>query len=447
MGRMTTARRPDDHYLARLPDGTVKQVNPFTGTQVWTVPGRGNRPLGAPALAAAPVGEDERDRLCAFCPERYAETPPEKSRLVRTRAGQADPGWATLTGLSRTELHDTIAEFRRVPNLFEILSYDYWRLNHGVTLPAGARARRDTYLADPAGRAHVLAVARAKALAGGATAEAWELLDEAQRLAGTEAFFGGGHDVIVARRHLVDGATDTSALASSGTLTPEEHRAYVGFTVDAMADLYASNPHVRYVAAFQNWLKPAGASFDHLHKQLVAIDELGTQAEQEQERLRRHPTLYADAGPALAERAGLVVARTEHAVVYAGFGHRYPTLEVHSLSPQREPWRQQRHEVDAVADLLHALHAATGVHVPCNEEWHHTPTGVDLPLPWRIVLKWRVSTLAGFEGGTKIYVNTIDPWALRDRVVTRLHALADEGRLADGIRLSPPTRPDASHQA
>ena len=73
MGRMTTARRPDDHYLARLPYGTVKQVNPFTGTQVWTVPGRGNRPLGAPALAAAPVAEDERDRLCAFCPERYAE--------------------------------------------------------------------------------------------------------------------------------------------------------------------------------------------------------------------------------------------------------------------------------------------------------------------------------------------------------------------------------------
>lgn len=39
MGRMTTARRLDDHYLARLPDGTVKQINPFTGTQVWTVPG------------------------------------------------------------------------------------------------------------------------------------------------------------------------------------------------------------------------------------------------------------------------------------------------------------------------------------------------------------------------------------------------------------------------
>ncbi|WP_253272616.1 DUF4921 family protein [Arsenicicoccus sp. oral taxon 190] len=341
----------------------------------------------------------------------------------------------TLTDLSRNELHDTVAEFRRVPNLFEILSYDYWRLNHGVTLSPAARARRDAYLADPAGRAHVLAVARAKALASGTSAQEWERLDDAARLAGTEAFFGGGHDVIVARRHLVDGATETGGLASSGTLTPEEHRAYVRFTVDAMADLYAANPHVRYVAAFQNWLKAAGASFDHLHKQLVAVDELGTQAEQEQERLRRDPTLYADAGPALAERAGLVVARTEHAVAYAGFGHRYPTLEVHSLSPTREPWRQQRAEVDGVADLLHAMHAATGPRVPCNEEWHHTPTGVDLPLPWRIVLKWRVSTLAGFEGGTKIYVNTIDPWSLRERVAGQLRALADEGRLADGIRL------------
>lgn len=56
-------------------------------------------------------------------------------------------------------------------------------------------------------------------------------------------------------------------------------------------------------------------------------------------------------------------------------------------------------------------------------------------MPWRINLKWRVSTLAGFEGGTKIYLNTIDPWHLRDRVVPRLHALRRQGRLADNILL------------
>ena len=28
-----------DDYYRELPDGTIKQRNPFTGTQVWTVPG------------------------------------------------------------------------------------------------------------------------------------------------------------------------------------------------------------------------------------------------------------------------------------------------------------------------------------------------------------------------------------------------------------------------
>ena len=52
------------------------------------------------------------------------------------------------------------------------------------------------------------------------------------------------------------------------------------------------------------------------------------------------------------------------------------------------------------------------------------------------MLKWRVSTLAGFEGGTKIYLNTIDPWALRDRMVPPLYALREQGAIAPTIRLT-----------
>jgi len=58
---------------------------------------------------------------------------------------------------------------------------------------------------------------------------------------------------------------------------------------------------------------------------------------------------------------------------------------------------------------------------------------VDQPMPLRAVLKWRISTLAGFEGGTKIYVNTIDPWTVHDRAVTRLRVLAAEGLVSDRI--------------
>jgi hypothetical protein len=63
-------------------------------------------------------------------------------------------------------------------------------------------------------------------------------------------------------------------------------------------------------------------------------------------------------------------------------------------------------------------------------------------MPWRIVLKWRISNPAGFEGGTKIYVNTIDPWELRRRAVAELHRLREQGRIADSIRIGDGCRAD-----
>jgi Domain of unknown function (DUF4921) len=50
-------------------------------------------------------------------------------------------------------------------------------------------------------------------------------------------------------------------------------------------------------------------------------------------------------------------------------------------------------------------------------------------MPWRINLKWRVSTLAGFEGGTKINVNPISPFTLRGRMVDALVGLRSAGRI------------------
>ncbi len=61
-------------------------------------------------------------------------------------------------------------------------------------------------------------------------------------------------------------------------------------------------------------------------------------------------------------------------------------------------------------------------------------------MPWRVMLKWRVSTLAGFEGATKINVNTISPWDVRDRVLARLRELRAAGALADGVRIGADAR-------
>ena len=389
---------PSAEPLTRLADGTVKQISPFTGTEVWTVPGRANRPISHPVAEVRPLKEADRTHSCAFCSARYLETPPEKARVVRG----ADGGFERLDAVAASALFDTVAEFRRVPNLFEILSFDYWHINHGYEIPDAARERMEAYLADPVGVEHVERVARTKLAAAGADPDSWDSMDERTRHTFLAAFFAGGHDVIIGRRHFTDDAADTAGLAGSGTLSVAEHRAYTHLAIHAMHSLYEANRWVRYVAVFQNWLRPAGASFDHLHKQLVGIDERGVTSQLELQKVRANPNLYNEMAVDYAAYQGLLVASNEHAVAFAGFGHRYPTLEVYSTSAMPEPWLMSREEVDAVSDLVHALHAATGADVPSNEEWHHKPLDVDQPMPWHITLKWRVSTLAGFEGGTKV---------------------------------------------
>ena len=68
--------------IRRMPDGTVKQIGPLTGTRVWTVPGRAHRPLTLPRDHVRTLAPGEERRLCAFCEARHLETTPEKARLV-----------------------------------------------------------------------------------------------------------------------------------------------------------------------------------------------------------------------------------------------------------------------------------------------------------------------------------------------------------------------------
>ncbi|MDR3068011.1 MAG: DUF4921 family protein, partial [Cellulomonas sp.] len=147
--------------LVLLADGTVKQVSPLTGTTVWTVPGRADRPLPGAPVERRPVDPAEADRLCAFCPGRIAQTTPEKARVV------CDPDPRVVEHVPPDQLDATVAELRRVPNLFEIVSVDYWRANHGFVVPAVVQARAAAYIADPKGRAHLLRVLRARATAAG----------------------------------------------------------------------------------------------------------------------------------------------------------------------------------------------------------------------------------------------------------------------------------------
>ncbi|WP_255311473.1 DUF4921 family protein [Candidatus Kryptonium thompsonii] len=107
-----------------MPDGTVKQINPFTESEVWSVPGRNNKPItNEVPETAKPLEVHHPEDYCSFCQKRYYEVPPEKSRLIKL----PDGSYKRIDYLPPDKYFESVAEFRRVGNLFEIVTLDYWR--------------------------------------------------------------------------------------------------------------------------------------------------------------------------------------------------------------------------------------------------------------------------------------------------------------------------------
>jgi len=427
-----------ENFYVTMQDGTVKQVNPFTGAEVWSVPGRSSKPItNGETHLQKKIEHQATEGYCSFCASRYFETPPEKARLI-----VQDGNYITLNHLPADEYFHSEALFRRTPNLFEIVTLDYWKKNFDYRMSDTLIRFRDEYIKNGLGKNHLLNILNYKLKQTGKTDDEIATIPSDEKLQLADAFFGGGHDLIIAGKHYVHNAEFDHQLFSSGEMSPEEHYHYFTFTIDAMRDIIANNRYVRYISVFQNWLRPAGASFDHLHKQLCALDEWGSSIVHQTKMLREDPNVFNDYGVNFASHHNLVFAENEHAIAFVGIGHRFPTIEVYSRSVAGNPFNHTQEEIRGVSDLVHSIHAALGSQVSCNEEWYYTPFDSIYKMPWHVLLKLRVNIPAGFEGGTGIYLNPMTPPELRDKIVPRMYQLRDEGkvtgyRVAEECRIVP----------
>ena len=413
-------------YYNVMPDGTVKQINPFTGTEVWAVPGRGNKPLTNNQQSnPIQLQHKENEDYCSFCRTKYFKVPPEKARLIKV-----NNRYETLNHLSPDQYGSTVAEFRRTGNLFEIVTIDYWKKNYGYKLNSDLTSWRDAYITHPHGAMHINDIIRYKLVQSGKTQDEIHKKEAFDKLRMLDAFFGGCHELIIAKSHFIDNAENDSQFRSSGELNAEEHFQYFKFTIDAMKNMLSYNRYIRYISIFQNWLKPAGASFDHLHKQICGLDEWGASISEQIQLVRQEPNVFNELGVNLTAQYNLVFAENDCAVACVGIGHRFPTIEVYSKSTFARPHEQSDEEVRGVSNLVHACHAALGPNLSCNEEWYYTPIDAVYKMPWHILLKLRVNVPAGFEGGTSIYINPLTPIDLRDKIVPKLYQLRNEGKIS-----------------
>ncbi|MFH0795322.1 MAG: DUF4921 family protein [bacterium] len=427
------------HYIT-MPDGTIKQLNPFSGTEVWYIPGRGSKPIAnVRPSSAARIEVHRPEDYCDFCETQYLQTPPEKGRLV-----QQNGTYHHKVRLPASELPQSHAIFRRIANLFEIVTIDYWKKNYNFQLRGRNLDWKNEYVSSPAGLEHVLRVIHLKLRLSGRSEEDIKKMPIEDKFVMADALFSGGHDLVIAGRHYREGAEFDSDLYSSGDMTPEEHYQYFNFTIEAAKDLCENNRYVRYISIFQNWLAEAGASFNHLHKQIVSLDEWGTSVESEVDLTYQNPNIYNEYAANFAGYHNLVFAENEQAIAFVSIGHRSPTLAVFSKSVAGRPEEHTPEELRGVSDLVHACHAAIGSQVACNEEWYYTPRDCVINMPWHILIKLRINRQAGFEGGTKIYINTVAPAQLRDMIVGRLYELRQKGKIqVKAIAVECPVQPNS----
>lgn len=410
-------------------DGTIKQISPFSGTEVWCVEERRRGPaINRIPERSYPFEKHHPEDYCHFCEANYFYCTPEKERVIL----DIDGSWKKGRHLSFEETEKVPAEFRRVGNLFEIVTYDYWTKNYQYKMNQVNKDWRDRYISTKRGLEHVMNILELKTRKMGMDFSKLSLEEKLEKI---NPFFGGSHELIIGRRHYKEGASMSHELSSSGELDLESHTQYFQFTIDSLLDIYQQNPYIRYISVFQNWLRPAGASFDHLHRQLVGLDEWGVQMEREISELRKDANLYNEYSVNFALYNGLLIAENDYAVCLAEIGHRFPTISIYSKSEKSRPFEHSPEEILGMSEMVHAIHLVITNQTTCNEEWYYTPFDSIYSSPWRVSIKLRINTPAGFEGNTKIYINPINPEKLATEVIAALEEKRESREISPSIKI------------
>mgnify|MGYP001275686731 CR=1 FL=1 len=348
------------------------RIDQLTGGRVLVAPGRADRPDDFTPGEWHPAGRDG----CPFCEGNEAATPPEID-ADRPDGGEADgPGWVTRT----------------VPNLYPAVGPREEGAPTGRKVPDRAGAESSAYSspADP-----LLASGRGS---------------EPDMFASRPAH--GSHEVIV------NAPAHVSSLAELG-------EAGLAAAVAAWRRRMRAHSDAAYVQLILNQGPDSGASLEHTHAQLGAMEFVPPAVARERERVGAYRERTAGAsllGEILREeirRGDRLVAIDEEVALVCPWASRHP-YEMRII-PRRPTSRFEEDEGGA-AMLGRAIGALTELFGdPCQFNlWVRTaPRGVD-HFHWHLDLIPRLEPASAFEMATAVDINIVAPEAaaatLRDKV-------------------------------
>jgi UDPglucose--hexose-1-phosphate uridylyltransferase len=325
----------------------MSEIRQDQATKRWVIMAteRAKRPSDLAAAQPGVEKQPEWSPSCPFCPGNEGMTPPELA-AYRDAGGPPDsPGW----------------EVRVVPNRFAALS------------PAGEVAIRDRY---------------------------WFTT-----LTGI-----GAHEVLI-----------ESPIHNASPATMElENVTRVLVLAGQRFEQLQQDHRLNYIAFFRNNGLAAGSSLSHPHTQIIATPIVPTNIRLEIEEARRHyddrmHCVYCETIEKEREAGVRVVLETEAFLVFTPFASRWPfetwiVPKQHASALVPGGPDQARPLAAALQATLGALYRALDdpaynlvlheapLRDSCEDYWH-----------WHIEVLPRLSTAAGFELGTGIWINNMLP--------------------------------------
>jgi UDPglucose--hexose-1-phosphate uridylyltransferase len=244
--------------------------------------------------------------------------------------------------------------------------------------------------------------------------------------------FEGSRPFVVDHKGPVFSEAPASGIHEVVVFSPEHNLSWSSFSNEQCAivmttlrdriRVHQDTSGLRYSQAIVNSGTDAGSSIEHPHGQLLGIPFVPRELVDEQGSFTRFAggCLLCTAS-AYEERSGYrIVDAAEHAVVYSPFwaGSPYEMLVVprtHDTHLHTASAEALAGVGEAIRDGLAALRHERG-EVAYNVVVHAAPYRATAPFHWHAHILPKMTTRAGFELGTGVYINVIGPEQAADEL-------------------------------